>query len=349
MTPIVQPSLLDALGEAPTDLAGALPAPNCPHAATKRLPVPTRRIISASKRTDMPAFHLPKMVRWRQAGWVDVRNPYFRYENETGETLEQQAQRSTHVSLLPEHVIAIVWWSKNYAVYERLHHAFAIYPVQYFNFTINPRRADLTWLEPDVPPVEEALRQMDVLRRLHGGDMIAWRYDPLVFWTEAGQEQTSWDAEFFALMCREVARRDVRRVIVSVADSYLKFRQRLHLLYPERSLREPSAEEVGGITTTMREIASVFGVEVVGCAEPLVEAHGVARGACIDGALLRGKSGDKASTRLATDVHSKGRETCGCAFHTDLGNYEAHECGYACLYCYANPNHRRFIGGGDGR
>lgn len=180
---------------------------------------PVRRIISASKRTDIPAFYLKEMVRWCERGWVDVRNPYFGKEN-ANETPEQRAKRSTHVSLLPEHVIAIVWWSKNYAVYNRLSEAFNGYPVQYFNFIVNPRRPDLAWLEPDVPPVEEALRQMDALRRLPGGgEMIAWRYDPLVFWSEAGQSHSSWDAEFFEQMCREVSQLDVRRVITSVADS----------------------------------------------------------------------------------------------------------------------------------
>ncbi|HEV7214273.1 MAG TPA: DUF1848 family protein [Chloroflexota bacterium] len=299
-------------------------------------------MISASKRTDIPAFYLREMLRWCERGWVDVRNPYFGREGPT-ETAEQRGKRSTHVSLRPEDVIAIVWWSKNYAVYERLQEAFRGYSVQYFNFTINPRREDLAWLEPDVPPLEAALRQMDGLRRLPGGgEMIAWRYDPIVFWAEAGRLQSSWDVAFFERMCRDVAKLDVRRVITSIADPYLKFKQRLSSLFPERQLRQPGPDELQSITATMHEIAASFGVDVVGCSEPELSPFGIPHGACIDGQLLRAKSGDKASAKRATDVRTKGRETCGCAFHTDIGNYESHECGYSCLYCYANPNHRRF-------
>lgn len=330
----VQPTLFDMAG---VDQA----EPDCAHARVGRIPRPLRRVISASKRTDIPARYLRHMLNWCERGWVDVRNPYFGRAG-VDETVEQQAQRSTHVSLRPEDVIAIVWWSKNYAMYERLHAGFARYKVQYFNFTINPRRPDLAWLEPDVPPLDEAIRQVDVLRRLHGGEMIAWRYDPLVFWRQDGEPKSNWDAAFFERMCHDLARLEVRRIITSVVDPYLKFRQRLERFFPDVQLREPALEELSAIVAAMREISAAHGMDLVACSEPSLEALGISPAACIDGNLLRAKSGDRPSARKATDVHMKGRESCGCAFHTDIGNYESHECGFGCVYCYANPNHKRF-------
>ncbi|NBY46639.1 MAG: hypothetical protein EBQ56_02450 [Proteobacteria bacterium] len=37
-----------------------------------------------------------------------------------------------------------------------------------------------------------------------------------------------------------------------------------------------------------------------------------------------------------------GREDCACSKHLDIGDYVSQECGYGCMYCYANPNHRAY-------
>ena len=130
---------------------------DCPHARAGKPLTPARPVvISASKRTDLPAFYLPKLLQWVEAGWVDVPNPMFRHHPDP-------LKRLTHVSLLPEHVRAIVWWSKNYGPYLKLHQRLERYSIQSFQFTINSRRSDLAWLEPDVPSVAEALRQVGEL------------------------------------------------------------------------------------------------------------------------------------------------------------------------------------------
>src|SRR3954471_10902643 len=84
----------------------------CPHLEAGKLPAARRRVISASKRTDIPAFYLRWFLDRVADGWVDVPNPMFRYASDP-------LKRLSHVSLRSEHVQAIVWWSKNYAVYER--------------------------------------------------------------------------------------------------------------------------------------------------------------------------------------------------------------------------------------
>src|SRR5688500_11042426 len=62
------------------------------------------RVISASKRTDSPAFYLPWFARQVEAGSVRVRNPLF-YR------AKDQDKHTTTVSLDPAQVAAIVWWS----------------------------------------------------------------------------------------------------------------------------------------------------------------------------------------------------------------------------------------------
>ena len=288
------------------------------------------RVISASKRTDIPAFYLKWMIACCREGWVDVPNPLFRHAADP-------AKRLNRVSLLPEDVLAIVWWSKNYAVYERCHEAFALYCTQYFQFTINSRRADLAWLEPDIPPLAETLRQARFLARLHGPHMLAWRYDPLVFWWQDGQPCSNWDPDCFALLCRELGALGLAQVFVSVADHYRKFAQRMRRLWPDRQLREPDPTEVQTIVDLMRQKAASAHLDLLGCSEPALSACGVPAGACINRTLLESASGQRARAGRATDTHMAGRESCGCMVHTDIGDYVTQECGYSCVYCYARP------------
>ena len=58
------------------------------------------QIISASRRTDIPAFYGDWFYKQIQQGFVDVPNPF--------------SNRTYRVSLEPEKVSAIVFWSKHY-------------------------------------------------------------------------------------------------------------------------------------------------------------------------------------------------------------------------------------------
>jgi hypothetical protein len=286
----------------------------------------SRHVISASKRTDIPAFYLPWFVDKVQAGYVDVVNSRYRH--------------ITHrVSLDAADVLGIVWWSKNYHVYlrDRFYRVFAQYERQFFHFTVNSRRPDLEWLEPDVPSENTALEQFKRLAERRGPESIAWRNDPLVFWSEGGTLHSSWDLEFFERMCKSLSNIGIRSVFVSIADPYLKFRRRIASYYPKLSLRDPSGEELSDIAMAMAGMCSQYGMRLQSCAEPLLQGlSAFEQGACIDSQFFG------SSKSPASDRSMKGRESCGCTIHRDIGDYVSQECGYSCIYCYANPNHRRF-------
>ena len=107
--------------------------------------------------------------------------------------------------------------------------------------------------------------------------------------------------------------------------------------FPAIELLQPTIEEVDLLSKEMISIARRFGMAVYACTESeLADRPGFRKGACIDGALLG------ATKAAATDRKMKGREECGCTKHVDIGDYVSQECGYSCVYCYANPNHRRY-------
>jgi hypothetical protein len=279
------------------------------------------RILSASKRTDIPAFYLPWLLDRIARGWVDVPNPVLTpslittLREEAPQALptahrsrharraqldaaleqpswsrehdRQLARALTHVSLHPDDVLAIVWWSKNYAVYLRVADRLACYQRQHFHFTITPRRDDLRWIEPDVPPLDAVLAQARALVARFGPQALTWRYDPLVFWEEDGQPRSSWDPAFFEQVCRTLGSLGVRRCVTSIIDPYRKVVARWQRCFPERPLRQPDPEEVAAIGTAMVEIASAWGIQMEACAEPALAAvPGFVAAACIDATAL---------------------------------------------------------------
>ncbi|MBA2278606.1 MAG: DUF1848 family protein, partial [Chloroflexia bacterium] len=212
------------------------------------------RVISASKRTDIPAFYLPWLARQVEQGWVDVPNPMFRHARDP-------SKFAIRVSLRPDDVAAIVWWSKNYGVYLRARFLdiFSRYDIQYFHFTINSRRDDLAWLEPDVPAEATVIAQVEKLAQLRNPDMIAWRYDPICFWLDRGQRRSSWDPGFFERTSRTLASLGVRSCYTSLADPYQKFVLRLRAYFPHVELRGPEAEELHELGREMAHIAQAYG------------------------------------------------------------------------------------------
>jgi hypothetical protein len=284
-----------------------------------------KSVISASKRTDIPAFYLPWLVGRVEAGWVDVRNPLFPH-------------KVSHVSLRPDDVAWIVFWSKNYAVFRRLAGHFAAYRL-YFQFTVNPPSAVL---EPDVPPTAAALDQMAWLAARYGGERVAWRCDPIVVWREGGRERTNYDPDWFAAVCREAGVLGVRRCFTSFAHGYAKFHRRLAALDPSLRLVDPPAEQKQAWARELRAIAAAHGLTLYACAQPDLEPV-LPRGACVDGALLGALGGEPVSRARASDAAVAARAACACTRMVDIGDYEEQSCAYTCLYCYALPDDRATI------
>lgn len=276
-------------------------------------------VVSASKRTDIPAFYLKWLIGRVAAGWVDVPNPLFRH-------------KVTRVSLQPADVAWIVFWSKNYAVFCRQAAAFDAYRL-FFQFTINPPSA---LLEPDLPPTAQALAQMAFLAARYGPERVVWRYDPVTVWREGGHERSNYDPAWFAATARRVAALGISQVVTSFADPYRKVLRRIQRRHPGLELLDPPDATRQAWVAELREIAIGYGIALESCAEPAIEGI-LGRGSCIDGRRLTQLGGAPVSRALASDSQVAHRAACGCTRHVDIGDYLAQECGYRCLYCYAKP------------
>ena len=122
-------------------------------------------IISASRRTDIPAYYSDWFYNRIREGFVCVRNP-------------MNFHQVSRISLSPDVVDGIVFWTKNpLPLMPRLEELRA-YPF-YFQFTLTPYGKDV---EPGVPNKNDViLPAFQELSRQIGPERVIWRYDPILF------------------------------------------------------------------------------------------------------------------------------------------------------------------------
>lgn len=278
-----------------------------------------RSVISASRRTDIPAFYLPWLLDGIRTDSVAIANP-----------LNRAQTRS--VSLRPKDVAWFVFWSRNYAVWLRNRDAFANYQCA-FHFTIT---AGHEFVEPDVPKTEVAIAQAEALVKHYGPERFFWRYDPIVFWRDGDGLHTNHDESVFRRLCHELGAMGVKTCTISIATLYRKTVARM-----ARAGVAPvdlSNDARLALGSSLRDIAGESGIELCACCSPdLLNIPGITQARCIDGGLLTRLGGERVSVASGST-----REGCGCTKSIDIGDYEQQPCGYDCLYCYAHPSGRRF-------
>lgn len=272
-------------------------------------------IISASRRTDIPAFYAEWFVNRLKAGYVEVRNPFNRH----------QLRR---VSLARENVDAIVFWTRNAAnlmphlpLLDAMGHAY------YFQVTITgyPRA-----LESSVPKPAAAMETFRALGDRLGPERVIWRYDPILL---SNLLDVAGHKRQFESIAAGLAG-NTRQVVISFADFYRKTERNLKAV-DGLAWQDIAAipEAMADLAAFMASVAAGNGMEIQTCAEAHdLSRFGVAPGKCIDDALLRSAFGIDVTARK-----DKGQRTeCGCVQSVDIGAYNT--CLHGCAYCYATYN-----------
>lgn len=267
-----------------------------------------KEVISASRRTDMPAYYLDHLLSFIKQGFAEVKNPF--------------SGVKYMVNLRPDDVHTLVLWSKNFRLFIEKSSFFADYNL-YFLFTIN----DMPNLEPGIPDLGERLEQLRELAVRYGPERIAWRHDPVVF---TGDGPVS-DIETFSRIGERVVDSGVTRTIFSFLDMYGKVKKRneklrLNLFDPPEEVKIEYAVKLAGI-------ANELGLSLECCCERLGDIEGITESSCINGHILSKLAGEPA--KLTKDPGQ--RKECNCTLSRDVGSYYEMPCPNGCLYCYANP------------
>lgn len=272
-------------------------------------------IISASRRSDIPAYHFNWFLQNIIRGYLYRTHPYLGIKSKN------------KTSLAPEDILAIFFWTKNPAPsFRRLKTLMEMDYQLYFHYTINPYGQEL---EPGIPPLKERLQSLKVLTSMVGKDRIIWRYDPIIL---SNKYSISWHLKEFSQLADAVCLY-CRRVIISFYDPYKKSIPRMVpfgvLGGVDKS--ELWSNETESFVDRLAHIAQKRGLEIQSCAEGLpLYKSGVKAGACIDIDLINRIQG----THYNVVKDLRQRENCLCARSVDIGVYNT--CSSGCLYCYAN-------------
>jgi len=274
--------------------------------------------ISASRRTDIPAFYGDWFYQMAEQKYVDVPNPF--------------SGKSTRISLDPDAVSAIVFWSKNYQPFlNTLQQIESCYQYRFlFHFTINGFQGNAKKLfESKTPEFKTAVKTAQYLANRYGKEKVIWRFDPIIF---TNLTPASERLDTFAQIA-QMLKQAVSRCYISFIDLYKKVKRNFKKLMLQENLHflKPTFTEQVQFTRELTNLAARHGIEVMTCCEDEIAiAAGIARGHCIDAKLLQKLYPDQQFTAELRPT----RKGCGCYVSSDIGTYNT--CRHRCIYCYAN-------------
>ncbi len=280
-------------------------------------------VLSASRRTDIPAFYMPWFMEQIAAGILPAVNPY------NGHT--------RWIEAAPDKIHTIVFWSKNFAPMLSRDWDLQLRDMGFglfFHFTIN---SENRILEPKVPSLEKRLEQLELLCRRHGPQAVQWRFDPICHWYDtAGKAQNN--VQDLELIAAAAGKAGITSCVTSFADLYRKVIRRAEA--SPITFFDPDVSARTKLILEMEKTLAGLGISLQTCCEKNVLANlppgsRITAGSCIDGRRLTKLNGPGISLRR--DPGQRSKSGCRCTVSVDIGNYRLHPCRHGCLFCYANP------------
>jgi len=268
-------------------------------------------IISASYRTDIPAFYGEWFEKRLKAGYCSVSNPY-------------NSRQVRRVSLLPEDVDGFVFWTRNLSPFmgrlSRVAQFGRPFVVQQ-TVTGYPRK-----LEPAAAGAAGAVRQIRAVAEAYGPKAAVWRYDPILFTSLTPPEFHVRNFEHLASALEGAT----DEVVISFATIYRKAARNLDLAAQKFgfSWEDPPDGAKRDLAARLVEIAKFRGMNLSVCSQRRYVVAGARAARCVDAPRLAAIGGRPIRARL------KGkRPECGCYESVDIGEYDT--CPAGCVFCYA--------------
>lgn len=275
-------------------------------------------IVSASYKTDIPAFYGAWFINRLRKGYCRTRNPW------GGQVVDVPLDRNS--------VDGFVFWTRNaapfmHALYEVRRRGYPFFV--HYTITGYPRA-----LERSVPEPERAIRSAHELAREYGPDAVVWRYDPIQI---SSLTPAAFHLENFAGLAKRLTGA-ANEVVVSFTHLYRKTRRNLDRAGAEAGFAwsDPSPQQKRGLVIELTRLAGRFGFKLSVCAQPAFMAGGAEAARCIDAARLARLGGAPIAARERGN-----RPGCACHQSKDIGEYET--CPHGCNYCYAVDKRARAI------
>ncbi len=267
-------------------------------------------IISASYKTDIPAFYGEWFLHRLREGYCKTLNHYNR--------------QVTRISLMRDDVDGFVFWTRNIGGFQdalaevnRLGYPFMI------QHTINdyPKK-----LERAVIPAARAIENVHRVADLYGPRICVWRYDPIIESTLTPRDH---HLATFARLAKTLEGA-VDEVAISFIRLYQKTTRNLRMVGDEDSFSyvESTKEWKQELIQDLSSIASSHGIRLSLCSHPDLLDSCCQEARCVDAERLRDIGGERFNAnRRGT------RKECACFESRDIGEYDT--CPHGCVYCYA--------------
>jgi len=267
-------------------------------------------IISASYRTDIPAFYGDWFMNRLRAGYCMVRNPY--------------GGQAARVSLRREDADGFVFWTKDLRSFAgrlpEIRDRGYPFVIQY---GINGFPKEL---EPRVPDAQESVRLLREIGGAFGRRVCVWRYDTVAI---SSLTPPDFHLRNFERLARALSGA-TDEVVISFLHPYKKTVRQMDNAARRLGFqwRDPPTEKKKSLAAALAQIAKSQNIQLSICAQREYLVPGATDAHCVDAERLSEVAGRKIS------AGSKGhRKTCGCHESRDIGEYDT--CLHGCVYCYA--------------
>jgi len=277
-----------------------------------------KRIISASRRTDIPAFYGDWFMERIRAGFAGVVHPF--------------GGRRFIVSLKPEDVVCFVFWSKDFGPFiENLKILDSLGYTFYFNYTVT----GLPGVFENNVDKRAAINNLKRLSDMYSPKHINWRFDPIFLSSICDR---SFHLSAFQKLASELEG-FVERCIISFVTEYKKVIRNFQELEKTTDVRIIDCREDArvNLANDLATIAEHHGIRMFSCCGEYLTGERIGKAHCVDGRLIEelfSPEGFFYDTKPT-------RKECGCTQSTDIGAYDT--CPHGCVYCYANANKRRAL------
>ncbi|TAN38087.1 MAG: DUF1848 family protein [Candidatus Methanoperedens sp.] len=272
------------------------------------------RIISVSRRTDIPAFYGDWFMNRLKDGFAGYVNPFGR-------------QRYL-VSLEPENVDCFVFWSKNFKpLMDKLKVINDMGYRYYFNYTITGLPGIF---EGNSVNKEISIETLKDLGSTYSQKHINWRYDPIIISDITDYE---FHIKNFEILASELEGH-VERCIISFAMLYGKVKRNFEKFQAENGIRiiDPDTGFRINLARELADIAESHGIKMLSCCGDYMLSPKIEKAHCIDGKLIE----ELFYPGGFSHYEKPTRKECGCTYSVDIGTYDT--CPHGCVYCYANLN-----------
>jgi hypothetical protein len=291
---------------------------------------PSAKVISASRRGDVPRYYARWFAERRRQGFAEYRTAF---------------GVPGRVSLRPADVLSYLFWTRDARPFtSELRALIAEGVACAFQFTINGYGREL---EPHRPTLRGAIESFrSVCCDLPGPESIQWRYDPIVL---SERYSPAYHVGRFRSIAQELAG-STKVVNVSVVEPYIKAVRRMgdatvryravdprrHKSVAKRYPDLPRAEEAPALLQKLAAIAAEHDIELRICCNPEHTASGPYPASQCVGAELFAPYGTELLARIAALPGAPSRLACRCIRSVDIGMDNT--CLAGCKYCYVTTS-----------